>query len=93
MLAGDDPGQHHLPEYVVPARADPKCSISRDPRREDHTTCTAVAPDLVLTVRTYGTEPLYGPRRVRNFCSYELQTSRSAWRAAHEPAIVSQLRE
>jgi hypothetical protein len=28
------------------------CSISRDPRRDDHTICTAVAPDLVFTVRT-----------------------------------------
>jgi hypothetical protein len=37
------------------------CSISRDPRREDHTICTAVAPDAVFTVRTYGTGPLYDP--------------------------------
>jgi hypothetical protein len=28
--------------------ADPRCSISRDPRRDDHTTCTAVAPDFVF---------------------------------------------
>jgi hypothetical protein len=31
--------------------ADPTCSIDRDPRREDHTICTAVAPDVVFTVR------------------------------------------
>jgi hypothetical protein len=37
------------------------CSMRREPRRDDHTTCTAVAPDFVLTVRTYGTGPLYGP--------------------------------
>jgi hypothetical protein len=40
--------------------AEPMCSISRDPRRDNHTTCTAVAPDFVFTVRTYGTGPLYG---------------------------------
>jgi hypothetical protein len=38
------------------------------------TTCTAVAPDVVFTVRMYGTRPLYGPRLVRNFSSQELQT-------------------
>jgi hypothetical protein len=37
------------------------CSMSRDPRRDEETICTAVAPDAVLTVRTYGTRPLYGP--------------------------------
>jgi hypothetical protein len=37
------------------------CSISRDPRREEYTICTAVAPDAVLTVRTYGTRTLYDP--------------------------------
>jgi len=35
----------------------------RDPRCDDQTTCTAVAPDFVFTVRTYGTGPLYGPAR------------------------------
>ena len=34
------------------------CSMSRDPRCEEYTICTAVAPDDVLTVRTYGTAPL-----------------------------------
>jgi hypothetical protein len=72
--------------------ADPRCSISRDPRREDYTTCTAVAPDVVLTVRRYGTRPLYEPRLVRKLSSHELQTHRSAPRTPHEPAIVSQLR-
>src|SRR5689334_23835154 len=37
------------------------CSMLRDPRCDDQTTCTAVAPDFVFTVRTYGTGPLYGP--------------------------------
>jgi hypothetical protein len=35
--------------------ADPRCSISREPRCEEYTICTAVAPDAVFTVRTYGT--------------------------------------
>jgi hypothetical protein len=43
------------------------CPISRDPRRNEYTTCTAVAPDLVFTVLTYGTRPLYEPPSVRNF--------------------------
>jgi hypothetical protein len=33
-------------------RAEPRCSIERDPLRQDHTTCIAVAPDEVFTVRT-----------------------------------------
>ena len=49
----------------------------RAPRRDDHMTCTAVAPDLVFTVLTYGTSPLYGPSLVRKFSFYEQQTSRS----------------
>jgi hypothetical protein len=32
--------------------ADPKCSIWREPRRVDHTICTAIAPEAVFTVRT-----------------------------------------
>jgi hypothetical protein len=35
--------------------ADPKWSMSRDPRRDFHTTWTANAPDEVRTVRTYAT--------------------------------------
>lgn len=34
--------------------AEPMCSMSRDPCREECTICTAVAPDAVFTVRTYG---------------------------------------
>jgi hypothetical protein len=37
------------------------CSMFRDPRREDHTTWTAVAPDEVFTVRTYTTTGDYEP--------------------------------
>ena len=32
--------------------AEPKCSMLRDPRREECTICTARAPELVRTVRT-----------------------------------------
>jgi len=34
------------------SRADPRCSIEREPLRQDHTICTAVAPEEVFTVRT-----------------------------------------
>jgi hypothetical protein len=37
----------------------------RDPRRDDHTTWTAVAPDPVFTVRTYSTRPAYEATRRR----------------------------
>ena len=39
--------------------ADPRCSISREPRRDEYTICTpAVAgPNDVFTVRTYGEHP------------------------------------
>jgi hypothetical protein len=33
----------------------PMCSMSREPRREEYTICTAVAPEAVFTVRTYAT--------------------------------------
>jgi hypothetical protein len=39
----------------------PMCSISREPRWEEYTICTAVAPGDVFTVRRYGdTRPQYG---------------------------------
>jgi hypothetical protein len=41
----------------------PMCSISHDPGRDECTICTAVAPDAVFTVRTYGdTRPTLRPR-------------------------------
>ena len=46
-------------------------SIERDPRRDDHTICTAVAPQLVFTVRTYATTAPYGPTP-----SAQIRTSR-----------------
>ncbi len=33
--------------------ADPRWSISQEPRREEYTICAAVAPEDVFTVRTY----------------------------------------
>jgi hypothetical protein len=38
---------------------EPRCSIRREPRREDHTTWTALAPEDVRTVRTYATAAGY----------------------------------
>ena len=35
--------------------AEAMCSIEREPRRQDHTTFTAVAPEAVCTVRTNAT--------------------------------------
>ena len=64
---------------------------SRNPRREDHMTCTAVAPD-VFTVRMYGTRLLYGPRLVRKFNSHEAKTSRSAPRHSGHSQVVAKLR-
>ena len=57
--------------------ADPRCSIFREPCCDDHTICTAVAPDFVFTVRTYGTSPPYGQPLVRKFSFSQQQTSRS----------------
>ena len=71
---------------------DPRCSISRDPRCEDHTTCAAVAPGVVFTVRIYGTRPLYGPHLMRKFSSHELQANRSAPRDTGHGQIMAQLR-
>ncbi len=42
--------------------ADPMCSMSRDPRWQDSTICTAAAPDAVSAVRTdVHTGLIYGP--------------------------------
>ena len=43
--------------------ADPRCSIARQPRRNEYTIWTAVAPGNVFTVRTYADTPThYGPK-------------------------------
>jgi hypothetical protein len=52
----------------------------------------AVAPDVVFTVRMYGTRPLYGARLVRKFSSHEPRTSRSATRDITHSRIVAQVR-
>ncbi len=48
------------------------------PRRDEYITCTAVAPDLVFTVLTYGTSQLYGPSVVRKSEFAKPETRRSA---------------
>ena len=53
--------------------AEPMCSTSRDPRRDECTICTAVAPDVVFAVPTYGDT---GPAKGRP--SAKLQRSRTA---------------
>jgi hypothetical protein len=76
------PGRHPLPPAAFRASnsasscAGPMCSIWRNPRRDDHTTCTAVAPDAIFSVRTYATRRDYGPRLVRKPGFREQQTSR-----------------
>ena len=60
----------------------PRCSISRDPCREEYTICTAIAPDAAFTFRTYGdTASLYGPGLMRNLADREQRTSRSGCEA------------
>jgi hypothetical protein len=71
----------HTPEQVVRKLA----TAGRSPRRDKYTTWTAVAPDLVSIVLTYGPSPLYGPPLVRNFSSPDQQTSRSLRRAIGTP--------
>lgn len=61
------PGRQPLPRrrlqqlYLSIAVCRPRCSISREPRLDEYTICTAVAPDDIFTIRTYGdTRPHYG---------------------------------
>ena len=77
----------HTPEQVVRKLA----AADRKPRRDKYTTWTAVAPDSVLTVLTYGPSSLYGPPLVRNFSSPDQQTSRSPRRAIGYARILSQV--
>ena len=67
------------------------CSISRDPRWEEYTICTAVAPDAVFTVRTYGTRQLYGPGLVRKFSLHEPRTPGQPTRRTAQSQKVAQL--
>ena len=63
----------HTPEQVVRKLA----AADREPPPRTYTTWTAVTPDSVFTVLTYGPSPLYGPPLVRNLSSPGQQTSRS----------------
>ena len=76
----------HTPEQVVRKLA----TADRAPR-DKYTTWTAVAPDLVFTVLTYGPSPLCGPPLVRNSSSPDQQTSRSPRRVIGYTRILSQV--
>ena len=41
-----------MPPTSASSWAEPRCSIEREPAPSDHTICTAVAPEVVFTVRT-----------------------------------------
>jgi hypothetical protein len=79
------------PSSPASSCADPD-SMSSDPRWDEYTICTAVAPDAVFTVRTYGTRPLYGPGLVRRLARREPGTRRSERRASRKSLIVSHVR-
>jgi len=66
--------------------ADPMCSMSRDPRRDEQTIWTAVAPDAAFTVRGYADAgpTLYRPGLVRNFSDHEPQALWTAKRVTSE---------
>lgn len=67
----------------------------RDPRWQEYTICTAVAPDDVFAVRTYGTRPLCGPGLVRKISFSETtnpqvtrpRTTRTPFREATQVSI------
>jgi len=76
----------------APSCADPRCSISRDPQWEEYTICTAVAPDDVFTVRTYGdTRQPYGHPPSAHFQPHKPRNRRSATRKITQAEIVSQV--
>ena len=68
------------------------CSIERDPRRQDHTICTAVAPEAVFTVRTKATSAAYGPALVFKFRRIHTQNSRSTVHSHARTRNLSQVR-
>jgi hypothetical protein len=69
-------------------RASTRCRNTSSPPAAS----SAVAPDVVLTVRMYGTRPLYGPRLVRKFSFTKLRTRRSETRDTGQGQIVAQVR-
>ena len=78
----------HTPEQVVRKLA----AADREPPPRTYTTWTAVAPDLVFTVLTYGPSPLCGPPLVRNLSSPGQHISRSPRRAIGYARILSGVR-
>ena len=67
--------------------------MSRDPRRDECTICTAVAPEVVFTVRRYGdTSPAYGPGLVRNLSHYDHRIRRSAAHKITQGQNVAEVR-
>jgi hypothetical protein len=73
-----------------------KCSIERDPRRQDHTICTVVAPGTVFTVRTKASSVAYGPLRVQiptnPNTKRQVSHPQSHQNPKHEPSQVITLR-
>ena len=49
----------------------------RDPRRLDHTICTAVAPEAVFTVRTWAIRAAYDPKLVPKSALHAHQNPKS----------------
>ena len=64
----------------------------RDPCRKDHTIWTAVAPEEVFTVRTYGTGPLYNARLVCRSGQPPPRIRSSANYSPLRPTTLSQVR-
>jgi hypothetical protein len=69
------------------------CSMSREPRREECTICTAVAPEAVFTVRTYGTGPPYS-RISAQICPDDHETPQVSGPSAFQAAdlVTSQVK-
>jgi hypothetical protein len=71
------------------------CSIEREPRRQDHTICTAVAPEAVFTVRRKDTSTAYGPALVSKFrgnptAKQQVNRSRPCQNPKREPSQGNQ---
>jgi hypothetical protein len=71
--------------------AEPRCSIEREPRRQDHMICIAVAPGAVFTVRTNATNAAYGPTLVFNFRRIRTHNRTSISRGHARSPNVSQV--
>ncbi|WP_425311572.1 transposase domain-containing protein [Mycolicibacterium gilvum] len=64
----------------------------REPRRLDHTICTAVAPEAVFTVRTWAIRAAYDPKLVRKFPLPAHQHRRSQTYAAAATELLIKVR-